>query len=92
MEFANPQVQEEILLAQIKIPFVDFLGGLLVKNPFANAGDTSLIPPLGGFHMPQGNWAGAPQLLSLQALKPTHHHEKAASPQQQRHSAAKTHL
>ena len=55
MEFVNPQVQEEILLAQIKIPFVDFLGGLLVKNPFANAGDTDSTTGLGRSHMQQGN-------------------------------------
>ena len=31
----------------------DFPGGPAVKNPPANAGDTSLIPSLGRFHMPQ---------------------------------------
>ena len=29
----------------------DFPGGSVVKNPPANAGDTSLIPGLGRFHM-----------------------------------------
>ena len=29
----------------------DFLGGLMVKNPPANVGDTDLIPGPGRFHM-----------------------------------------
>ena len=33
----------------------DFLGGPVVKNLPANAGDTSSIPGLGRFHMLQGN-------------------------------------
>ena len=33
----------------------DFPGGSMVKNLPANAGDTSLIPDPGRFHMPQGN-------------------------------------
>ena len=33
----------------------DFLGGLVVRNPPANAGDTGLIPGLGRSHMPLGN-------------------------------------
>ena len=32
-----------------------FLGGAVVKNPPANAGDTGLSPGPGGFHMPQSN-------------------------------------
>ena len=32
-----------------------FPGGVVVKNLLANAGDTGLIPGLGGFHMPQSN-------------------------------------
>ena len=31
----------------------DFLGGLVVKNPSANAGDTGSIHGLGRFHMPR---------------------------------------
>ena len=42
-----------------------FPGGSVVKNPSANAGDTGSIPGLGRSHMPQSNWALAPQLLSL---------------------------
>ena len=30
----------------------DFPGGPVVQNPPANAGDTGLIPDLGGFHLP----------------------------------------
>ena len=32
-----------------------FLGGSVVKNPPANAGDTGLIPGPGRFHMPWTN-------------------------------------
>ena len=42
--------------------YQDFPGGPEVKNLPANAG---LIPGLLRFHMPQGNQACAPQLLSL---------------------------
>ena len=34
---------------------LDFPGGAVVKNPPANAGDTSLIPGLGRYHMLQSN-------------------------------------
>ena len=33
----------------------DFPGGPVVQNPPANAGDTGLIPGLGGFHLPWGS-------------------------------------
>ena len=33
---------------------LDFLGGPVVRNPPANAGDIGSIPYLGGFHVPQG--------------------------------------
>ena len=33
----------------------DFPGGAVVKNLPANAGDTSLNPGLGGFHVPPGS-------------------------------------
>ena len=33
----------------------DFPGGLVVKNPPANAGDTGSIPGLGRFHLLQSN-------------------------------------
>ena len=39
----------------------------MVKNPPANAGDTSSSPGLGRSHMPRSNWAHAPQLLSLRS-------------------------
>ena len=45
----------------------------MVKNPPANAGDMGLIPGLGRSHMPRGNEAHAPQLLSL--------HSRAHEPQ-----------
>ena len=34
---------------------LDFPGHAVVKNPPCNAGDTSLIPGPGRFHMPRGN-------------------------------------
>ena len=37
----------------------------MVENLPANAGDTGLIPGLGGYHMPRSGWAREPQLLSL---------------------------
>ena len=43
----------------------DFLGGAVVKNPPAHAGDTGSSPGLGRSHMPWSNEARAPQLLSL---------------------------
>ena len=42
-----------------------FPGGAVVENPPANAGDTGSSPGLGRCHMPRGNWAREPQLLSL---------------------------
>ena len=34
-----------------------FLGGSVVKNPSASAGETGLIPDLGRSHMPWSHWA-----------------------------------
>ena len=42
----------------------DFSGCLVVKNPSANAGDVGSISGAGRFHIPQGNEAHVPQLLS----------------------------
>ena len=53
-------------------------GGLAVKNPPANTGDTGLIPGLGRSHMLQSSCAHTPHLLSPywahepQLLKPEH--------------------
>ena len=43
----------------------DFFGGPVVKNLHASAGNTGLIPGPGRCHMPRGNQARGPQLLSL---------------------------
>ena len=71
------------------ISYLCFLGDLVVKNPPANAGDTGSIPGPGRPHMPQSNWACAPQLLSLcsrarglQLLKPLH--RRPCAPQQEK--------
>ena len=40
-----------------------FPGGLVVKDPPTNAGDTGSIPGPGKFHMPWGNSAHTPQPL-----------------------------
>ena len=37
------------------LPWLGFPGGMLVKNPPANAGDTGSTPGLGGSHMLQSN-------------------------------------
>ena len=42
-----------------------FPGGSVVKNLFANTGDTSSIPDPGKSHLPQNVSARVPQLLSL---------------------------
>ena len=51
----------------------------MVRNPPANAEDTGSSPGPGRSHMPWGNWARAPQLLSLHSrareprlLRPVH--------------------
>ena len=49
----------------LNIYFRGFPGGAAVENLPANAGDTGSSPGLGGSHVPQGNWAREPQLLSL---------------------------
>ena len=60
--------------------YQDFPGGPEVKNLPANAG---LIPGLIRFHMPQGNQACAPQLLSLysRACKTQAHSPGPATPE-----------
>ena len=40
-----------------------FPGGPVVGKLPANVADTGLIPGPGRSHMPQGNWAHAPQLV-----------------------------
>ena len=42
-----------------------FPGGAVVKNLPANAAHTGSSPGLGRSHVPRGNWAREPQLLSL---------------------------
>ncbi|KAJ8790001.1 hypothetical protein J1605_004753 [Eschrichtius robustus] len=51
----------------------DFPGGVVVKNPPANAGDRGSIPGPGRSHVPRSNKARVPQLLSL--------HSRAREPQ-----------
>ena len=41
------------MFLNLKLYMLDFSGGSALKNPPANAGDTGLIPILGGTHMPQ---------------------------------------
>ena len=67
----------------------DFPGGSVMKNPAANAGDLVSTPDPGRPHMPQSNWASAPQLLGLcsgvpepQPLRPEH--PRACAPKQER--------
>ena len=42
----------------------------MVKDLPANAGDMGSSPGLGRSHMPRGNWAREPQLLSLRFWSP----------------------
>ena len=49
------------------MPFRDFPGGAVVKNPPANAGDMGSSPGQGRSHMLLSNKATAPQLLSLRS-------------------------
>ena len=46
-------------------PRQGFLGGAVVENLPANAGDTGSNPGLGRSHMPRSDWVREPQLLSL---------------------------
>ena len=45
----------------------DFLGGAVVKNLPASAGDMGSIPCPGGSHMRRSNYVCVPQLLSLRS-------------------------
>ena len=49
----------------IKIRFMGFSGGPLIKNSSTNEGDMNSIYILGRYHMPWNNSAHGPQLLSL---------------------------
>ena len=49
----------------IKTTRKGFPGGAVVESLPANAGDTGSSPALGRSHMPRGDWACEPQLLSL---------------------------
>ena len=42
-------------VGSIEINTMGFLGGSVVKNPLANAGDTGLTPDLRRSHLPQGS-------------------------------------
>ena len=52
----------------------DFLGGPVIKNPPANAGDMGSIPGLGRSHMPQGKSVHVPQLLSPRSRTRDHNY------------------
>ena len=61
----------------------------MVKNPPVNAGDMGLISDPGRSHMPQGNEACAPQVLSLRAI-PTEAQETQTCALQQEATAMKS--
>jgi len=65
----------------------DFPSGPVVKNPLANAGCVGLIPGPGRVHLPQGNWACAPQQEKpLQREACASQWEKAPMQQEDQHS------
>ena len=63
---------------------LDLPGGTVVNNPPANAGDTGWSPGPGRSHMPWGNWAHEPQLLSLRATTTEAHAPRAHALQQEK--------
>ena len=60
----------------IKLRILGLPGGSVAENLPVSAGDTGLISGLGRFHMPCGNQAHVPQLLSL--------FSRACAPQQKK--------
>ena len=50
----------------------------MVKDPLVKMGDMDLILDLGRFHMPQGTYAHAPQLLGP-CLEPVFHTREAST-------------
>ena len=56
---------KEVYLLILNAVTLDWPDGPVVEDLPANARDTSSIPGLGRFHMPQGNEACVPQLLNL---------------------------
>ena len=67
-----------------KSHFSGFPGGAVVENPPANAGDTGSSPGLGRSHMPRGNKAREPQLLSPHAATAEAHVLRARALQQEK--------
>ena len=62
----------------------DFPGGSVVMNPSVNAGDTSSIPGLRRFHMPQNNYAPPLQLLRPHAATTEAQAPRTCVPQQEK--------
>ena len=60
----------------LKIKNEDFPGDPVVKNLPANEGD-GLVPGPRKFHIPQDNYACAPQLLRPHCLKPMVHNKRS---------------
>ena len=64
MHTHTTQIWERAKYIDFEDAIKNLRGGPSNKNPPANAGNTNLIPGLGRSHMPQGNYAHAPQLES----------------------------
>ena len=62
---------------------LDFPDGTLGKNPPVTVGDMGSIAGPGTFHMPWGNKAREPQLLSPLAATPEAHGPETCAPQQE---------
>ena len=48
-------LQDQRMTSYLQKDFLDFPGGIVVKNLPANAGNTGLIPGSGRFHMARGS-------------------------------------
>ena len=62
-----------------------FSGGLDSKESAGSAGDLGSIPGLGRPHVPWGNQAHAPQLLSPRTLQPVLHNKRSHVSQKPAH-------
>ena len=80
----SPNVQNKHINHVYLRSLLGFLGGAVVKNPPANAGDTGSSPGPGRYYMPRSNKARAPQLLSPRATTTEARAPRVRVPQQEK--------